>query len=145
MTVTEVVRQRIRLLIAANGWTLAQFAEKVERSEPWARSYLKRKHDFPLKHLEKVAAVFGLDVYGLLDERALSNLAGLTPEDLAVARVYHSIDPQRQLAVRGAMGMRERSSGTGARAQKGSARRVEQTRPAPPFPGTASRAATKAG
>lgn len=122
VTLADVLRTRIRQLMAAQGMTAQELSKEVGmKSKNWARGYLDGQHEMPLDTIEKVAAAFGVHALDLLDERSLKPIVGLGPNELAVARAFVSApDEQIRIVVRRLLDLKEpREKDTHQRGRRG--------------------------
>jgi len=60
-----VIRARVRQLMARHGTSKAALARAVGKDPSWAVQFLAGKRNLPLKTLDQVARVFGLDAWQL--------------------------------------------------------------------------------
>ena len=124
VTLVDVLKARIRFLLAARGLSSQQLSIDLKRTKNWLHGFLdgETQKELSLEDIEKVALALQVTPMDLLDARALQPLAGLDTDDLLVAHAFHhQTNREKKDAVRDILGLGDRAGPPrrGQRLQRG--------------------------
>lgn len=77
----ELVRRNVRTMMDWRGWTQAEMAERVHKTQPWLSKRLNGVVRFQIEDLDQVAAAFLIPLSSLLEPGGLGEYERRTGHD----------------------------------------------------------------